>query len=250
MSFEMSSCCDVDDEIFYSDEEEEEQDIFKTSRISDYFSAKSESIFTSRLRQDSVSPDNAYSFSSPIYIDNPINQISSGIGSLLREEVNQQKSSNKTMSYSAMMKKAPLANNTQINNVKVAKSNVFSVASKKPTAKVNESALAAGYRFKAKDPTPDPRYPGDQQLMIGPIPGHIEHDTIYNNLRSIFQSRGPVCFMFVHKSAVKDAESGNPVKFGYVVFAEKGAAQKVLKEGHVTFGGGFKIKVKPMKGSS
>jgi len=243
----MSSCCDVDDEIFYSDEEEE-QDIFKSSsRISDYFSAKSESIFSSRLRDDSISPDNA----SPIYIDNPINQISSGIGSLLREETNEPKKSiNKTISYSAMMKKTPLTPNTQINNVKVLKPRPQKVVNKKPTAKASESALSAGYRFKAKDPSPDPRYPSAHQLMIGPIPGHIEHDSIYNNLRSIFQSRGPVCFMFVHKNAVKDAQSGNPVKFGYVVFAEKGTAQKVLKEGSVTFGGGIKIKVKPMDGKS
>ena len=29
--------------------------------------------------------------------------------------------------------------------------------------------------------------------------GHLEHDVIYNGLRGIFQSKGPVCFMFVHK---------------------------------------------------
>ncbi len=36
-------------------------------------------------------------------------------------------------------------------------------------------------------------------VQIGPIPGNLEHDVIYNNLRGIFQSRGPVCFMFIHK---------------------------------------------------
>ena len=36
------------------------------------------------------------------------------------------------------------------------------------------------------------------------------------------------------------------VKFGYVVFAEKGVAQTVLKEGFITFGGGQKIKVREM----
>ena len=34
---------------------------------------------------------------------------------------------------------------------------------------------------------------------------------------------------FSFQSAVKDVDSGNPVKFGYVVFAEKGVAQKVIK---------------------
>jgi len=51
--------------------------------------------------------------------------------------------------------------------------------------------------------------------------------------------------MFVHKSAVKDNDSGKLVKFGYVVFAEKGVAQKVLREGLVTFQGS-KITVKQM----
>ena len=36
-------------------------------------------------------------------------------------------------------------------------------------------------------------------MQVGPIPGHLDHDTIYNSLRSIFQARGPVCFMFLHK---------------------------------------------------
>ena len=36
-------------------------------------------------------------------------------------------------------------------------------------------------------------------FQVGPIPGHLDHDTIYNSLRSIFQARGPVCFMFLHK---------------------------------------------------
>ena len=89
----------------------------------------------------------------------------------------------------------------------------------------------------------------------------MDHDVIYNGLRGIFQSKGPVCFMFVHKvsphwtrgkylllyfqSAVKDNDSGKLVKFGYVVFAEKGVAQKVLKEGSILFQGS-KITVKLM----
>jgi hypothetical protein len=240
-----------DDEIFYSDDESSDGEIFKASQFSRYFSAKSESIFTSRLRHNSAgvhSPDTT--FNSPIYIDSPINQISSGIGNLLRVEEGKGETG-KTLSYSAMIKKKdPLANNTQINNMKTEKPRaaVFLKGDRKTKecVKAAESALSAGYRFKAKDPVPDPRYPADQQVMIGPIPGTVDHDAIYNNLRSIFQSRGPVCFMFIHKSAVKDLETGNPVKFGYVVFAEKGIAQKVLKEGGVTFGGGYQVKVKGM----
>ena len=47
-------------------------------------------------------------------------------------------------------------------------------------------------------------------------------------------------------SAVKDNDSGKLVKFGYVVFAEKGTAQKVIREGLTTFQG-HKIPVKEMK---
>lgn len=53
-------------------------------------------------------------------------------------------------------------------------------------------------------------------------------------------------FFFYFQSAVKDNDSGKLVKFGYVVFAEKGTAQKVLKEGYTTFQG-HKIAVKEMK---
>jgi len=242
----------LDDEIFYSDEESSDSEVYKTNRISRYFSQKSESIFSSRLRQSSLSPDNnSTTVNNQHFIDSPINQISTGFCNLWGKDDKLESSAR--MSYSAMIKKDPFPTNT--NNIQVEKLKAKVVAvpktiAKDPkTGKVTESALAAGYRFKAKDPVPDPRYPGDQQLMVGPIPGFLEHDVIYNNLRSIFQSRGPVCFMFIHKSAVKDVESGNPVKFGYVVFAEKGSAQKVLKEGHVTFGGGHQVPVKPMVGT-
>ena len=80
--------------------------------------------------------------------------------------------------------------------------------------------------------------------MIGPIPGQLDHDTIYNSLRTTFQSRGAVCFMFVHRGSVRDKNSGRQVKFGYVVFAEKGVAERLVKEGSVTFGDQHKVKVK------
>ena len=45
----------------------------------------------------------------------PINQISTGMGNLLGVEG---EGSPKTLSYSAIMKKEPLSNNTKINNVR------------------------------------------------------------------------------------------------------------------------------------
>ena len=100
----------------------------------------------------------------------------------------------------------------------------------------------AGYRFRASNPKHDPQFPADQQMLVGPIPGHLNHDTIYKRLRSIFESKGRVCRMFL-QSTVEERSS---VKFGYIVFAEKGVAQKVLKAGSVALDGGIEIQVSPM----
>jgi len=255
-----------DEDIFYSDDEISDSELYQASSFaSKYFSGKSESIFSNRLRQNSsgtlspedVSLSNSNFSSNKIFntIDSPINQISCGISSLLTNETQRYKSGPvKQLSYSSMAKKEPLQtikpqhNIPQSKNIVRANSLINKPELKKSLSahKVTETALSAGYRFKARNPEADPRYPCDQQLMVGPIPGHLEHDVIYNGLRGIFQSRGPVCFMFVHKSAVKDNDSGKLVKFGYVVFAEKGVAQKVLKEGSITFTGGQKIRVREM----
>jgi len=255
-----------DEDIFYSDDELSDSELYQASNFaSKYFSGKSESIFSNRVRQNSsgaLSPESVSLSNTAIHtntvfntIDSPINQISSGISNLLKNESQRYKTGPvKQLSYSSMAKKEPLQPLKSQNNIPahkpVARTN--SLINKQelkkavPSNKVTETALSAGYRFKARNPEADPRYPWDQQLMVGPIPGHLEHDVIYNGLRGIFQARGPVCFMFVHKSAVKDNDSGKLVKFGYVVFAEKGVAQKVLKEGYITFGGGQKIRLRQM----
>jgi len=255
-----------DEDIFYSDDELSDSELYQASSFaSKYFSGKSESIFSNRLRQNSsgaLSPEgvqisNANFNTNTIFntIDSPINQISSGISNLLKTESQRYKTGPvKQLSYSSMAKKEPLQTLKPQNNIPaprpVARTNslINKPELKKALSsnKVTETALSAGYRFKARNPEADPRYPWDQQLMVGPIPGHLEHDVIYNGLRGIFQARGPVCFMFVHKSAVKDNDSGKLVKFGYVVFAEKGVAQKALKEGSCTFGGGQKIRLREM----
>merc|ERR1712051_1171068 len=115
------------------------------------------------------------------------------------------------------------------------------------TSPITITHSSTPYRFVSKNPVADPRYSPEQQLMLGPIPGHLDHDNIYNSLRAFFQQRGPVQFMFIHKGAVKIQSSGDKtVKFGYVVFTKKGPAQVILKEGTVTFAG-HSIKVRPME---
>lgn len=249
-----------DEDIFYSDEELSDSEVYAPS-YSKYFTSRSESIFSSRLRQNSsgtLSPEESVRAGSTntagkVFntIDSPINQISSGITNLnlLVKESRPAfpGQSSKPISWSSIAKKEPLQTIKPQNNIPKPLPKSYKPKQEKTiSTKVNESAVSAGYRFKAKNPEADPRYPAAHQLMVGPIPGHLDHDVIYNGLRAIFQSRGPVCFMFVHKSAVKDNDSGKMVKFGYVVFAEKASAQRVLKEGSITFNGGNKIQVKMM----
>ena len=71
-----------------------------------------------------------------------------------------------------------------------------------------------GYHFNCWDPSPDPRFHPDTQLMIGPIPGQLswiqlfvmlpvsvslDHEGLYYNLRTNFEARGRVRFMVIHK---------------------------------------------------
>ena len=87
------------------------------------------------------------------------------------------------ISYSSIAKKEPLQPVKPVNNIPTSaankpmrninnKTDTKKFAGNGPVAtKVTETAISAGYRFKARNPEPDPRYPSDQQLMVGPIPG-------------------------------------------------------------------------------
>ena len=104
----------------------------------------------------------------------PINQISFGIGNLLSNSNSGLYKPAPVISYSSMAKKEPLQPVKTINNVPrpvLTKTLNKTSLDNKKTGKATETALSAGYRFKARNPEPDPRYPADQQLMVGPIPG-------------------------------------------------------------------------------
>ena len=108
----------------------------------------------------------------------PINQISSGISNLLKHESPRNKTAPvRQLSYSSMAKKEPLQMNNKPAPKPVARTNslINKLELKKAlsSSKVTETALSAGYRFKARNPEADPRYPCQQQLMVGPIPGKI-----------------------------------------------------------------------------
>ena len=122
---------------------------------------------------------------------------------------------------------------------------------------VTQTALQAGYKFVPGVPSADPRYPADQQLMVGPITmgsSSWEHDVFHRGLRNGFQARGKLAFMHLHKvltfhqpSSIPFLnffyfqksinESGHFVKYGYVVYEMKGVAQVVEREGFIVYQG-------------
>jgi len=104
------------------------------------------------------------------------------------------------------------------------------------------------YWFKSGCPTPDPRWPALQQLMIGPIPGDVE----YSTLRSAFLSKGHTIHLFIQNNQAwleKNQEKfgKKQVKFGYVVYTDHMVAQRLLAAGHVMVGHA-KVAVKEMDG--
>jgi len=104
------------------------------------------------------------------------------------------------------------------------------------------------YWFKSGCPTPDPRWPARQQLMIGPIPGDVEYAT----LRSAFLSKGHTIHLFIQNNQAwleKNQEKfgKKQVKFGYVVYTEPEVAKRLFTIGHVLVGHA-KVKVKEMDG--
>ena len=106
----------------------------------------------------------------------PINQISFGISNLLSNNTTMYKSAPvKQISYSSIAKKEPLQPMKTQHNIPrpplPRASSIKADPKKAVSCKATETAISAGYRFKARNPEPDPRYPADQQLMVGPIPG-------------------------------------------------------------------------------
>jgi len=104
------------------------------------------------------------------------------------------------------------------------------------------------YWFKSGCPTPDPRWPARQQLMIGPIPGDVEYAT----LRSAFLSKGHTIHLFIQNNQAwleKNQEKfgKKQVKFGYVVYTEPEVARRLLAQAHVLVGHA-RVAVKEMDG--
>jgi len=130
------------------------------------------------------------------------------------------------------------------------------VAAKPSLDEVQDDSLVAmtnkhgkgKYWFKSGCPTPDPRWPARQQLMIGPIPGDVEYAT----LRSAFLSKGHTIHLFIQNNQAwleKNQEKfgKKQVKFGYVVYTEPEVARRLYTQGHVMVGHA-RVAVKEMDG--
>ena len=113
-----------------------------------------------------------------------------------------------------------------------------------PPAQPPVTAVEVGYKLNYRQPKPDPRFKPNAQMMMGPLPGHLTHEVAYLELRTTFAARGRVKYMYLSPSFLD--HGGRSVKYGYVVFEEAADAQRILKDGYVTFQKKHQIKLKKM----
>ena len=113
-----------------------------------------------------------------------------------------------------------------------------------PPAQPPVTAVEVGYKLNYRQPKPDPRFKPNAQMMMGPLPGHLTHEVAYLELRTTFAARGRVKYMYLSPSFLD--HGGRSVKYGYVVFEEAADAQRILKDGFVTFQKKHQIKLKKM----
>ena len=98
------------------------------------------------------------------------------------------------------------------------------------------------YIFRPGHPTPDPRWPAEQQLMIGPMPLSVE----YTEARSaLLPYDGNIIRLFISPNLVVINE--DVFKFGYIVYSHAQIASRLIAGGFVIVGG-VKVTVKKMDG--
>ena len=98
------------------------------------------------------------------------------------------------------------------------------------------------YIFKSGCPTPDPQWPSELQLMIGPIPSDVD----YSDVRSAFHNHGPIFRLFIPYIG-SEIIGGKRVKFGYIVYSDPKVVKRLLASGFVIVGGNL-VSVKKMDG--
>ena len=105
-----------------------------------------------------------------------------------------------------------------------------------------EKNVGRPYIFRPGHPTPDPRWPAEQQLMIGPMPLSVE----YTEARSALMPYGGyILRLFISPNLVVINE--DVFKFGYIVYSHADIASRLIAGGFVIVGG-IKVAVKKMDG--
>ena len=100
------------------------------------------------------------------------------------------------------------------------------------------------YIFRPRHPTPDPRWPAEQQLLIGPLPLSVE----YTEARSaLMPSNGYIIRLFISPNF--EVINKEIVKFGYIVYSDPEIPSRLIAEGFVIVGG-VKVAVKKMDGQT
>ena len=130
----------------------------------------------------------------------------------------------------------------------------------KKIRKNNKTKEIGNYSFKPVSPLPDPRWPPEQQLMIGPIPSAMK----IKDIRPLFDSIGSLSHFFIFTHQQKHYQyyhtlpvhhpwrkqfNQTQVKFGYVVFRSPEVAKRLLARGYIMVGQ-LKVEVKEMDGKS
>ena len=104
---------------------------------------------------------------------------------------------------------------------------------------VKKPGLGGRYKFdpSTSSPTPDPRWPSDQQVMLGPISENLAKLLSYSeHLKTLYGQVGvfgKVCHLFLQKSGY----NGRITSYGYVVFTDKTSAKALLRSNAVFLAG-------------
>ena len=88
-----------------------------------------------------------------------------------------------------------------------------------------------GHFFNIHQPTADPRWASNQQLLIGPI----HHDLEYATVRNVFNLCGHIKKLFI-----SPWDEDRKQKLGYIVYSQSGVVKMLLARGYVM------VPIKPM----
>ena len=101
---------------------------------------------------------------------------------------------------------------------------------------VGKPGLGCRYKFDPSNPTPDPRWPPGQQVILGPIPEKLAKLYSYSGL--CIKLYGPLdvfgnrCHLFLKKTV-----NERVIGYGYVVYTKETSAKRLLKSKSISLAG-------------